>query len=107
MLTNAGKWDELAEQCKQCENLRCLQDSNEICPKFKEIKLKRSKNMSDIIKWKGLEWHWMRNNPLDGPSKTTWYICKIRSSDDLVAVYGAKEVINGHYDAWAEVECPY
>ena len=54
MLTNAGKWDELPEQCKQCENLRCLsvymdgnntyccgkypfQDSNEICPKFKKM----------------------------------------------------------------------
>lgn len=54
MLMNTGKWDELAEQCKECENLRCLsarmdgnntyccgkyplQDSNEICPKFKEL----------------------------------------------------------------------
>lgn len=54
MLVNAGKWDELAEQCKRCENLRTLSlhmdgnntygcgkypllDSNEICPKFKEM----------------------------------------------------------------------
>ena len=55
MLVNTGKWDELAEQCKGCENLRCmsvqmdgnhtyscgkypLKDRNEICPKFKELK---------------------------------------------------------------------
>lgn len=54
MLANAGKWDELADQCKRCENLRCLsvnmdgnntyccgkyplQDKNETCQKFTEI----------------------------------------------------------------------
>lgn len=54
MSANTGKWDELAEQCKRCENLRCLsvsmdgnntyccgkyqlKDSNKTCPKLKEM----------------------------------------------------------------------
>jgi hypothetical protein len=50
-MCNKGKWDQIAEQCKGCTNLRCLsanmdgnntyycgkyplKDSNEICPKL-------------------------------------------------------------------------
>lgn len=51
MIVNHGKWEELPDQCKQCQNIKVasvhmdgnhyyacgkypLHDSNEVCPKF-------------------------------------------------------------------------
>lgn len=53
----------------------------------------------------GNKWHDMRENPNDLPTKTRWYICKVKSSHDLRLVFGYEDVIADKFDAWLEVRC--
>lgn len=60
-----------------------------------------------MIEWFGLLWHSLVENKKDIPSSGMWFVCKIKSSDDLKLVYGFENVTAEHWDAWAEVKCPY
>lgn len=52
------------------------------------------------------EWHNLIENPNDTPTKTRWYCCKKKSSDDLVMIFGYEEVISSKFDAWTEIYYP-
>lgn len=52
-------------------------------------------------------WHNLKDNPDDLPTITSWYVVKVRSSDDLRIVYGYENVIPDKFDAWMKVDCPF
>lgn len=41
------------------------------------------------------------------PTSGLWFICKIKSSDNLELVCGYENVTEKRFDAWAEVRCPF
>ena len=49
-------------------------------------------------------WHDFSENPLDLPKRTAWYVCKIKSSDNLRVVYGYENITPEHYDSWAMIK---
>lgn len=51
------------------------------------------------------KWHDLRENANDLPTKTGWYVCKVKSSHDLRLVFGYEEITQEKFDAWIEVRC--
>lgn len=54
-----------------------------------------------------ITWHDLLDNPNDIPNRGIWFVCKIKNSDDLKLVCGYENVSADHWDAWAEIKCPY
>ena len=52
----------------------------------------------DIIVWH----HFSEDTSL--PKVTAWYVCKIKSSDNLRVVYGYESITPEHYDSWAMIK---
>ena len=52
-------------------------------------------------------WHNLKENPDELPTKTSWYVVKIKGSDDLGIVYGYETISAERYDSWLMVSCPY
>lgn len=50
------------------------------------------------------KWHDLRNNPDDLPKRVSWYIIKVKSSDDYRCIFGCNRDISKHADAWREIE---
>lgn len=50
---------------------------------------------------------YLKDNPEDLPTVTSWYVVKIRSSNDFQIVYGYENVTPDKFDAWMKVECPF
>ena len=54
----------------------------------------------------GMDWIDLREDPTNLPTKTVWYVCKVKSSHDLALVYGFEEVTADKFDGYAKVKCP-
>lgn len=54
-----------------------------------------------------LNWHDLTENKDDVPKSGLWFVCKIKSSDDLKLVCGFENVTPSEYDAWLEVNVIY
>ena len=67
----------------------------------------KMQNRTCEMDWKGLRWHDIVECPHDTPKNGLWFICKIKSSDNLTLVCGFENVTAERFDAWANVECPY
>ena len=52
-------------------------------------------------------WHNIKENPNDLPTRTSWYVVKIKGSDDLKTIYGYQQITVDKYDAWMMIRCPY
>ena len=53
-----------------------------------------------------MDWIDLREDPTNLPTKTVWYVCKVKSSHDLALVYGFEEVTADKFDGYAKVKCP-
>lgn len=97
-LRQQGKKEEIAIQ-----KVLCLDKSTVIaCPPrlcFEEKEKSVQRN--------DLNWHDLTENKDDIPRSGLWFVCKIKSSDDLKLVCGFKNVIPSKYDAWREVNVIY
>lgn len=54
-----------------------------------------------------MDWVNLKENPNNLPTVTGWYVCKIKSSDDLKSVFGFENVTAEKYDAYVKVDCPF
>ena len=52
-------------------------------------------------------WHNLKDDPQDKPTKTHWFVVKVKSSDNLRVIYGHETINADNYDAWMIVDCPY
>ena len=53
-----------------------------------------------------MEWINLKENPNNTPTIIGWYVCKIKSSDDLRLEFGIENITPDKYDGYAKVDCP-
>ena len=92
----------IVDLCETCDN----QIYNEIFVNRNESAPEKSDNTDSEMK-EAMEWHDLTDNPCDTPNCGLWFVCKIKGSDNLKLVVGFENVNADHFDAWAEIKCPF